>query len=287
MYCKHCYRMMEDGADICPSCGKSQKDKVITKTMRVWIGVGVWFVCMAIFSLVGTVLKISSVFFTFISWGASVLLAVTIARADMPASKGSTPPSAPPKQAYAEPSIDEYMPAAPHLVPNKAEPDIGERHTVSDDKPMQSGVKSVTHKVTGIQYYMDNIMDLAVENSDYVMTKREIIDAAMVDERIWKYEFCAAKAELVPEPDNPHDPNAVKVMVDGLQVGYIKAGSCARVLKAINSGKIRGIGCTIGGGPYKVVHEDDDNDDWENTKYLMEKDETNFFVRLTVYEATD
>lgn len=28
-------------------------------------------------------------------------------------------------------------------------------------------------------------------------------------------------AELVPEPENPHDPNAVKVMIEGQQVGHL------------------------------------------------------------------
>lgn len=29
------------------------------------------------------------------------------------------------------------------------------------------------------------------------------------------------QAELCPEPDNPHDPNAVKVLIDGKTVGYL------------------------------------------------------------------
>jgi hypothetical protein len=31
----------------------------------------------------------------------------------------------------------------------------------------------------------------------------------------------ATEAALVPEPDNPHDPNAVRVEIDGRYVGYL------------------------------------------------------------------
>jgi hypothetical protein len=32
---------------------------------------------------------------------------------------------------------------------------------------------------------------------------------------------CECIAELIPEPENPHDPNAIKVLIDGLQVGHL------------------------------------------------------------------
>ena len=150
----------------------------------------------------------------------------------------------------------------------------------------ESGSSSIvgkTHKVTGLQYYKDNLLDLAVENSDYDMSKKEIIDCGMEDEKIWKYEFYPRKAELVPEPDNPHDPNAIKVVVDGRHVGYIKAGSCTHLLKLIKEGRIKGIDCEIGGGPYKTVFEEIDDDTYENV-YKLQRDETNLFVHLTVYE---
>lgn len=41
-------------------------------------------------------------------------------------------------------------------------------------------------------------------------------------------------AELRPEPDNPYDPNAVAVLIDGRQVGYLARADAARMVEAIN-----------------------------------------------------
>lgn len=145
-----------------------------------------------------------------------------------------------------------------------------------------SGTKSVTpvtHKVIGMPYRMDSLMELAVDNPDYDMSKKEIIECGMEEERIWKYSFYPTRVELRPEPDNPYDPNAIKVIVDGQHIGYIKKGSCSRVLKAINENRIQRIECTIGGGPYKIVEE---NDDYE---YEMYRESADYSVTLTVYQS--
>ncbi|MBN1527961.1 MAG: HIRAN domain-containing protein [Thermoleophilaceae bacterium] len=40
----------------------------------------------------------------------------------------------------------------------------------------------------------------------------------------WEDVRCDVRAVLVPEPDNPHDPNAVMVQVDQQHVGYLSRG---------------------------------------------------------------
>lgn len=42
---------------------------------------------------------------------------------------------------------------------------------------------------------------------------------------------------LVPEPDNPYDPQAVKVMTPAGQVGYVPRGQNARIFDALQNGK--------------------------------------------------
>lgn len=143
-------------------------------------------------------------------------------------------------------------------------------------------IKSFTARATGMEHYMDNIRKLAAENPDYDLSKKEIIDNGLTDEKIWKYDFYCSKAELVPEPENPYDQNAIKVVVDGLQVGHIKAGSCVKILNKIKAGKIRGVSCDIGGGPYKIVRED-----YEEDSYDLECGTSKYFVHLTIYESTE
>ena len=39
--------------------------------------------------------------------------------------------------------------------------------------------------------------------------------------------------ELIPEPENPFDPNAVKVIVDGKKSGHIASKYCKRILNIL------------------------------------------------------
>jgi hypothetical protein len=43
------------------------------------------------------------------------------------------------------------------------------------------------------------------------------------------------RAHLVREPENEHDPNAVKVMVGTEKIGYVKAGSAKRMQKRLKA----------------------------------------------------
>lgn len=139
-----------------------------------------------------------------------------------------------------------------------------------------------TYKVTGLAHYMENLMALASENDDYRLSKRDLIDNGLTDERVYQYEFYVNKAELVPEPDNPHDPKAIKVLVDGQHVGYIKAGSCAHLNKVIREGRIEKIDVEVGGGKYKIVRED--CDEFGKDVYEMERDDIPFYVHLHIVE---
>jgi predicted Zn-ribbon and HTH transcriptional regulator len=66
---------------------------------------------------------------------------------------------------------------------------------------------------------------------------------------------CAVAAVLVPEPDNPHDSNAVKVLIDGHLVGYLSREDAVvylpglRRLMAFHNGPIALMGQIVGGGP--------------------------------------
>lgn len=149
-------------------------------------------------------------------------------------------------------------------------------------KEVKKAPATKTYKVTGMQHYMTAIMGMALENEDYTLTKRGLIEAGLIRERVWKYEFYPLKVELVPEPTNQYDPNAIKVMVDGALVGYIKAGSCAHLLKVIREDRLVSIDCDMGGGPYKYISEDMD----ENGRdvYTLEKEDVPYFVHLRIVE---
>lgn len=117
--------------------------------------------------------------------------------------------------------------------------------------------KRQMHNVTGISHYTNNILKLATKNPAYALSKKEIIAKKLCDQKIFEYSFAPQKTELIPEPTNPHDPNAIKVVIDGQHVGYIKAGSCARILKLMKENRIARIDGEIYGGNHKMIYDDE------------------------------
>lgn len=136
------------------------------------------------------------------------------------------------------------------------------------------------HKVAGTSYHLDAIMALAQENPDYDLTKREIIDDGLTDERIYQYTFADGPVELVDDPDNEYDPNAIKVLVAGQNIGYIKRGSTGRIHNLQRAGRVLGVTAEIYGGKYKVVICDDDDDGAEH--YDLIRDESLYGAAIEV-----
>lgn len=137
--------------------------------------------------------------------------------------------------------------------------------------------------VAGVSFREDAIIKLARKNSNYSLSKSDIIDMGMTDKEIFRYRWGTRPAELVPEPDNPHDSNAVKVLVDGVHIGYIKAVSCEHVLQLLKDDRIRRVTCEIGGGPYKEVSEDFDYKTLDST-YSLDRGEDPIWAKVKITE---
>lgn len=114
------------------------------------------------------------------------------------------------------------------------------------------------HRIVGLEHRKANVMKLAKESPLYKLDKAAILRQGLVETYIHKHTFANEPAELVQEPENPHDPNAIKLVVAGQHIGYIKAGSCAHLNKVIAEGRVEKVLCRIYGGPYKGVFQDYD-----------------------------
>lgn len=141
-----------------------------------------------------------------------------------------------------------------------------------------------SYQVAGVSHYKKNIMEVAYENDDYSMTKKQIVDAGMEDEKIWKYEISPLTAVLVPEPDNKHSKNAIQVVIDGLLVGYIPERECLHLLEVIEEDRIMDITAEICGGPYKIVTYDGVDYSTGKDIYAVEKGDYDFSIELTIKE---
>lgn len=133
-------------------------------------------------------------------------------------------------------------------------------------------------RVAGISNYTKSVEALAEENPDYNLSKAELKEDGPSDERIFQYYFTPKKVELVPEPENEYDSNAVMVIVDGEKIGYIKKGSCSHVKNLLASDKILRIEAEIGGGNYKYF------DSEENS---LDKSSLNYWAEISIHSKPD
>ena len=140
-----------------------------------------------------------------------------------------------------------------------------------------------TYGVAGLNFYMDNLMSMMVPNYLYNYRKQELIDTCNTDINIYKQTIEDKQVELIQDPDNPHDPNAVKVLLGGKQIGFVPAESCTHILDLMRSDRIVNLAYTVEGGKYKRVDEDYDSIKDKST-YSMENGEDDYSVTLYIRE---
>lgn len=156
-------------------------------------------------------------------------------------------------------------------------------HPAAPTTARAPGPKVVSHSVAGTSYRQEAIGAMGIKNPDYLLTKRELLKKWPYGVTVYEYIFDPQRVSLAPEPDNPKDPRAIRVLLDGVHVGYIKAGSCAHIHRLIREGRIVAIEPKIIGGKYKAVYSYEVGarrpDDFE-----LEKGETPISVRLEIAE---
>ena len=126
--------------------------------------------------------------------------------------------------------------------------------------------------VVGTYYHQNEISKLAVANKDYKSKANTLIEQEKTMQRIFQYTFINKPVKLVPEPNNKHDKNAVKVIIAGEHVGYIKREECSQVKNILNNKEIKYISAFISGGKYKIVNNDGS----------IEKDELDISINIRI-----
>lgn len=152
--------------------------------------------------------------------------------------------------------------------------------------PAAPGAKVVTHKIAGTSFRQEAILAMGKKNPDYALDKRGLLKRWPKGVTVYEYTFSPKKAELVPEPENPEDPKAIKVLVDGVHVGYIKAGSCAHLHKLIRENRIQKIEPRIFGGKYKDLYSHD-AEARRSEDFELEKGSSPFGVSLEITELPE
>lgn len=125
-------------------------------------------------------------------------------------------------------------------------------------------IRDVEFRVAGVTHHVSNIRALATEpNEEYSRSNKELLEDYQDGDRIYKMEAdISVPVELVPEPTNRYDPNAIKVVADGRFIGYIKKLETDRVRELLASPDFKGVRLgEICYGDVKLIVEDDDDPD--------------------------
>jgi len=180
-----------------------------------------------------------------------------------------------------------YRKNHPHTAGENAEEPNPSAHTENAMEPAAELAKPESevkiYRVAGVEYYLDNLMSMMEPNYLYAYKKQELIDACRTNENVYKQTVNTDQLELVPEPTNPHDRNAIMVQLGGKLVGYIPAADCEHVLEIIRDDRIISLTCQVEGGKYKMVDEDYDCMKDKST-YRMETGEDPYGITVYIRE---
>lgn len=156
-------------------------------------------------------------------------------------------------------------------------------NTASQNKIQKPESEVKIYQISEVEHYLDDLLSLMTSNYLYDYKKQELIDTCNVDRPIYKQTVEGCDLELVPDPDNQHDSNAIKVMMGNKKVGYIAAKDCPHLLDVIDKDLAINIHCEISGGKYKMVNEDYDFEK-DKSHYTMEYGEDPYGITLYIRE---
>lgn len=95
---------------------------------------------------------------------------------------------------------------------------------------------------------------------------------------VYKYnKLKTVDVQLLPEPSNPHDKNAVKVLVNNIFVGYLPAVIASQISTYIANPNYRYDAILTGrGGPYKTLNI-------ETERVISREKELTYYLDLTIW----
>ena len=142
------------------------------------------------------------------------------------------------------------------------------------------------YDVVGVDFYLKNLRSMMEPNYLYSYKKQDLIDTCNYDVPIYKETITECKLSLTHEEDNPHDPNAIMVLLNDRLVGYIAAKDCKHILHLMDNDLIVSFTCKVYGGKYKQVNEEYN---WERDRssYTMENGEDNYGITVIIEEKVE
>lgn len=123
--------------------------------------------------------------------------------------------------------------------------------------------------VVGEYFRKGEISSLVSGNPLYNLSDANFVQKIEPGKHIYQFKYREAEAQLVPEPNNPHDANAIKVLIDDVHVGYIPSERCVELKKIMK--RIKSVNAHIHGGNHKY-----------HSNYEVFKTESDFAIELYI-----
>jgi len=149
----------------------------------------------------------------------------------------------------------------PDIALNKeiiSEPNKEKQTITKPKKEIQFNVAGITFK--GIQGNLKTMFNDEKEVIDPYegFSNKEILEMYSEDDKIYEVDIWgSSEMQLIPEPENKFDPNAIKVVHQVIgDVGHVPAVDCKRVKKILQGDY--SIEWRLIGGKYKHIEYDDD-----------------------------
>lgn len=157
---------------------------------------------------------------------------------------------------------------------------------IAAEEPAKPDTITNAYEVKGVVFYLNNLLSLHEPNYLYDYKKQDLIDTCNYDVPIYKTVVKASRIDLTHEPDNPHDPNAIMVLLDDKLVGYMPKESCKHILELMDNGRFVSASFNAYGGKYKRVDEDYDSMKDKST-YTMETGEDEYGITVYIKEKIE
>lgn len=108
-------------------------------------------------------------------------------------------------------------------------------------------------EAVGVFARTSQLESVGKRRKDFGCSDEDFISKHSDGKRVYEYSFASVPVELIPEPNNPYDPNAIAVIASGEKIGYVPRELCKTVSELISCEY--SVRAKIGGGASKkVVH---------------------------------
>lgn len=132
-------------------------------------------------------------------------------------------------------------------------------------------------------YCSERIYDtfLCDGNPEYRLSKREMIDECLIDDKVYSLEPSFGPCRILPDPNNKHDPESLKILKGETQIGFVPDESVGAVKSLLANHPDAEIRCWITGGDYKIINEEY-SVEHDKQVYVMESGTDPVSVKVTI-----